>query len=215
MVEMILFISLMNITREELILSVKNFVDCESCEIKLLSVHIPFGKDISEFDSVELIPGDSKPLGRKIFRAYFSSPDGKNFIGTVFVYVDKKVDVLVAKRRIGRKEVAEMTDFEKKRMPLTLVPKDYVPPDNLPRGRKFKVPVRKGEILRKVHLEEDYVIRKGDYVKLVLKNQVIYLEFPAIALSNAKEGDIVRVRNITSNKTVYGVARKGKVVEVR
>jgi len=209
----IIFLFLVNLTQEDIIASVENFVECDGCEVKILSIHIPFGKDISNFDSVELVPQDSKPFGRKIFRAYFSE-NGKNFIGTVFVYVDKKVDVLVAKRRIDKKEVAQMSDFEQKKMPLTTVPKDYISPADFPAGRIFKVPLRKGEILRKVHLEEDYEIRKGEQVKIVLRSGNIYLEFPALALSNGKVGELIKVRNITSNKIVYGVVREGKIVEV-
>jgi len=69
--------------------------------------------------------------------------------------------------------------------------------------------------LRKTHLREDIAIRKGDRVKIVLNSGIIYIEFPGLALSNAKEGEIIKVRNMSSNKIVYGVARRDKVVEVK
>ncbi len=207
------------LTREAIAEKIKQYISCADCEVKVLSIHIPFRYDISDFTSVELTPRDSKAFGRKLFTAYFSNNEGKNFIGTVFAYVDKNVMVLVAKERLPRGAIISPENFDVRWMSITLVPQDFIPAQELEneefgKPMKLKVPVGSGEILRRTHIEENYAVKKGEKIKLVLSNGNIYLEFPAIALSNAKEGEIVKVRNLSSNKVVYGIAHEGKVVRI-
>jgi len=122
----------------------------------------------------------------------------------------------VAKRRIEKGERVDEKDFEFKEVYSTLAPSDFISKEDIEQKELYlKVPVGKGEVLRKTHLREDIAIRKGDRVKIVLNSGIIYVEFPGLALSNAKEGETVKVRNMRSNKIVYGVARGNKIVEVK
>mgnify|MGYP000201927981 FL=1 len=194
---------------------IKGVSDCEDCEVKVLSLHIPLKMKLEDFDSVQIVPRDSKALGRKVFTAYFQK-EGKNFTGTVFAFIDRKVMIPVAKRRIEKGERVDGKDFEFKEVYSTLTPSDFLSKEDIEQGELYlKVPVGKGEVLRKTHIREDIAIRKGDRVKIVLNSGIIYIEFPGLALSNAKEGEIIKVRNMSSNKIVYGVARRDKVVEVK
>ncbi|MCS7213171.1 MAG: flagellar basal body P-ring formation chaperone FlgA [Candidatus Calescibacterium sp.] len=210
----LVIISLISLTESDIVQKIRQEISCDDCDIKVLSYHLPFGKKIEEFDSVEIISKDTKAYGRKIFTAYFAK-EGKNFIGTIFAYVDKMVQVLVPTRRVERNEKLSFSDLEIKFVPLTLVPKDFLSPDEIS-GREIslKVPVAKGEILRRAHIADELVIRKGDKVKLVLENPKFYIEFPAIALSDAKSGEEIKVRNLNSNKVVYGRAKEGRIVIV-
>lgn len=210
----LLLLPLLSLTEQDIIEKIKQQVSCDDCEIKVLSYHLPFKKKLDDFDSVEIVPKDSKVYGRRIFTAYFSK-EGKNFIGTILAYIDRMVQVVVAKRRVERNEKLKSGDFEVKFVPMTLVPKDFVSPDEvLGKEIKLKVSLAKGEILRKAHISKNFVIRKGEHVKIVLETPKFYIEFPAIALSNAREGETIKVRNLRSNKIVYGKARKGKIVVV-
>ncbi len=201
------------LTQDDVSDAVRQNVSCLDCEIKILSIHIPPNKNIEEFESIELISRDSKSFGRKVFTAYFKQ-GGKNFIGTVFAYVDKKVMTLVAQKRLSRGDKVNLEDFEVKEMYLTTLPQDYISPSDLKGEEILKVPLAKGEILRKTHLEQEYSIRKGDKIKIVRNSRKIYLEFPGLALQDAKYGEQVKVRNLSSNKIIYGTAKEGKIVEI-
>lgn len=207
-----LLISLSNSDIEK---KIRDNLNCPDCEIKILSVHVPFGMKLDSFEYVEIVPKDSKVFGRRVFTAYFKK-EGKNFIGTVFAFIDKKVKIMRAKRRLERGETLKPDDFETQDIFSTLAPQDFISPDNIENTNLIlKVPVGKGEILRKTHLQEEFAIRKGDMVKLVLNSGSIHIEFPGLALSNAKEGEKVKVRNLSSNKIVYGEAKGGKIVEIK
>lgn len=212
--DILLFI-IISLTADDVLEKIKQEISCDDCEVKVLSYHLPFGKKLEDFSSVQIISKDSKALGRKVFSAYFSTAEGKNYIGTIFVYVDKMVQVLIPKKRIERNEKASPSDFDLKFVPLTLTPKDFISPDDVA-GREIslKVPVAKGEILRRTHILEEIAIKKGDKVKIVLETPKFYVEFPAVALSDAKEGEEIKVRNLSSNKVVYGKALSGKIVKV-
>lgn len=206
-----LFLSL---TEADIIDKIRQEISCDDCDVRILSYHLPFKMKIEDFDSVEMISKDTKFYGRKAFTAYFSK-GGKNYIGTIFAYVDKMVQVLVSMRRLERNEKVRPTDLEVRFVPYTLVPKDFISPDDLS-GEDFvmKVPIAKGEILRRAHILDELVIRKGDRVKLVLETSKFYIEFPGIALSDGKDGQEIKVRNLNSNRIVYGRAKEGKIVVV-
>ncbi len=206
---------LLKLTYQDVEKIIKGVSDCGDCEVKVLSLHIPLKMKLEDFDSVEIVPRDSKALGRKVFTAYFQK-EGKNFTGTVFAFIDKKVMIPVAKRRIEKGERVDVKDFDFKEVYSTLTPADFLSKEDIEQKDLYlKVPVGKGEVLRKTHLREDIAIRKGDRVKIVLNSGMIYIEFPGLALSNAKEGETIKVRNLSSNKIVYGVAKGDKIVEVR
>jgi flagella basal body P-ring formation protein FlgA len=209
------FFILTKLTYQDVENMIKGISDCGDCEVKVLSLHIPLKMKLEDFDAVEIVPRDSKALGRKVFTAYFQK-EGKNFTGTIFAFIDRKIMIPVAKRRIEKGERVDEKDFEFKEVYSTLTPSDFISKEDIEQKELYlKVPVGKGEVLRKTHLREDIAIRKGDRVKIVLNSGIIYVEFPGLALSNAKEGETVKVRNMSSNKIVYGVARENKIVEVK
>jgi flagella basal body P-ring formation protein FlgA len=214
---MIFFITtlLISLSNSDIEKQIRDNLNCPDCEIKILSIHIPLGMRLDSFDSVEIVPKDSKVFGRRVFTAYFKK-EGKNFIGTVFAFIDKKVKIVRAKRRLERGETLKPDEFETQDIFSTLAPQDFISPDDIENANLIlKVPMGKGEILRRTHIQEDFAIRKGDKVKLVLNSSSIYIEFPGLALSNAKEGERVKVRNLSSNKIIYGEAKSGKVVEIK
>ena len=201
------------LTKQDIALEVQKYV-CKGCEFKILGIWIPGKKDISNFDDFELFPRDSKQIGRKIFDVLLKSKDGKMSWATLFVWVERYEEVAVLKKPVQRGEKLSQKFVEFVKMPATTVPPDAITRDNFEKfeGKVFTVDLKRGKILRKANLEENWSVRKGQRIKIVWKDGALYIETLGLALDSGKEGDRIRVRNLTSGKIIWGKIFRGTVI---
>lgn len=74
--------------------------------------------------------------------------------------------------------------------------------------------VAAGQTLRREHLRARPVVAMGDMVKLIAKGSGFTVSSYGKALAAAAEGQMVRVQ-ADSGRTMSGIARDGKIVEIR
>jgi flagella basal body P-ring formation protein FlgA len=81
-------------------------------------------------------------------------------------------------------------------------------------GKRLKISLKKGAILKETHLSPDWLVHKNQ--KITIENNVggIYVSMEGIALSNGIKGDRILVRNISSNKTVEGFVKGEKKISI-
>lgn len=120
---------------------------------------------------------------------------------------------LVTARKINRGQTLTDGDFEVRRGDLTTLPPSTLTDRALAIGRRAKLGLAAQQPLRREHLLRSPVIRQGDRVRLVARGEGFAASSEGVALNNAAEGEVVKVRN-TGGKTLSGVARAAGEVEL-
>ena len=81
-------------------------------------------------------------------------------------------------------------------------------------GKLLKRSLKKGAILKKNHLQPDWLVYKNQ--KITIENSIgeIKVTMEGIALKNGAKGDRILVRNISSNKKIEGFVNGDKKVTI-
>ncbi len=128
---------------------------------------------------------------------------------TVLVHTYAKVPVAV--RRIFRGKIIEPEDVRWELQPLRGSLSRYVKASELI-GAVAKRQIEAGKVITKSAIEPDYAVKKRRSVKIVYQRGAIYIELLGLALQNGKVGDVIRVKNISTNKVLRcKVVRNGVV----
>ena len=135
------------------------------------------------------------------------------------LYVPVKVEtlrtVLALKRPLRRGEVIAAEDLEAVRMDTGRLTRDYYTRPAAVVGHTLKRSAAGGTVLTSALVEEPPVIRRGQRVSLVSGATGIAVRAPGEALADARPGQLVRVRNLSSGKIVEGVAQASGSVKVQ
>ena len=81
-------------------------------------------------------------------------------------------------------------------------------------GRKTKVSLREGQILRDRHLEKNWTIQEGQKIIIENNRSKIQILIEGIALNSAMEGDYVEVLNKSSGKQIKAWVKNNKKVSI-
>ena len=82
-------------------------------------------------------------------------------------------------------------------------------------GKKLSKRIRKGTVLDLAFVEFPPVIIKGQLVKMVVNHKGLQLTATGISAMNGKQDQIIRVKNIRSNKYVFCKVSSPGIVEVQ
>ena len=81
-------------------------------------------------------------------------------------------------------------------------------------GRKTKVSLREGQVLRDRHLEKNWMIQEGQKVIIENNKSKIQILIEGIALNSAMKGDYVEVLNKSTGKPIKAWVKNNKKVSV-
>ena len=81
-------------------------------------------------------------------------------------------------------------------------------------GKRLKKSMRKGAVIKAIHLNPDWLVHKNQ--RIIIENKIaeIYVKMEGIALSNGARGDRVLAKNISSNKIIEGFVKSAKKISV-
>ena len=82
-------------------------------------------------------------------------------------------------------------------------------------GMIVKTPVRSGTILRKRHLRLPTIIKRGQKVTIIAGRKQFEIRMTGQALMDGSKGDLIRVTNISSKKTVEGEVIRAGVIRIQ
>ena len=135
---------------------------------------------------------------------------------TVYVPVQIKVfaPVQVAARPIPRGSTVGPADVRVERLDLTRFPGGVFGADDSIEGKTAVRTVAAGEPLKRDLLRAPRIVEPGDAVRVVYDGPSFALTIDGKALSAAGDGESARVA-IANGRVLTGVARPGKVVQVR
>jgi len=81
-------------------------------------------------------------------------------------------------------------------------------------GKRVRVRIQPGSILKQDMFEETPVVRKGDRVTIVVENDFFRITTPGEVLEDGRRGEMIRVCNIASKKKIYGIVHNEKEVGI-
>ena len=81
-------------------------------------------------------------------------------------------------------------------------------------GRKLKVPLKEGQIIRERHLIKNWVIKEGQKVKIEHKKGNLLILVDGIALNSGMKGDYLEVKNENSGKIIKGWVKNNKKITI-
>ncbi len=135
---------------------------------------------------------------------------------TVYVPVQVKVyaPAQVAVRPIPRGAIVGATDVRLERVDLTQFPGGVYGPDDAIEGKTAVRTLAAGEPIKRDLLRAPRIVEPGDAVRVVYDGAAFAVTVDGKALSAAGDGETARVA-VASGRVLTGVARPGKVVQIR
>lgn len=121
---------------------------------------------------------------------------------------------MVAAAPLEAGAVLSLQDFEEQEIELTREPPTLVRDPSQWEGRTLVRALHPGQALRTDMVRHTAVVKSGDPVRLQIVGSGFQIQAAGQALGQAAEGQSLRVRT-ELGKVVTGVARAGRVVEVR
>ena len=128
--------------------------------------------------------------------------------------VEVMLPVVVLKRPLERHAIVQAEDISLERRPLTRLPKDVIlkPEDAV--GLRTRMSLRAGRVLRTSSLEVPPVVKRGSLVRIVAEGENFVVSAVGEARQDGRPGEIIRVRNLSSKREVFGRVMDNKTVKV-
>ena len=121
--------------------------------------------------------------------------------GTIDVYVP----VLVSRRTLARGETVTANDFEFREKNLSVLRRGYLLDNNLPDNQQLARRLSAGDVLTPQMLQPAHLIQRGDRITINASNDSFTISMPGEALEDGVLDQLIRVRNLSSGKTVRGI----------
>jgi flagella basal body P-ring formation protein FlgA len=132
----------------------------------------------------------------------------------VSVSIESEVSVLVAKRALPRDSELSALDFEALPRHLPGLVTDYVTQPLLLTGQRLRQGVSSGQALTVEALTPANVIHRGQQVTLIAGSGDFEVRMSAVALSDGRLADRIRVQNLSSQRVIEGIVRSDNEVEI-
>jgi flagella basal body P-ring formation protein FlgA len=138
--------------------------------------------------------------------------DGKTYGMTGEFRLYQRVPVVL--RNMGVGERVELTDLEWQKKDITFSP-GFVSKKEELLGRILIHPVRQGEPIQLSFLRQENLVEKGQLVQAQFKSENFLVTSTAVAEQNGRLGDLIKIKNSESQRTVSGVVLDKGLVEVQ
>ncbi len=128
--------------------------------------------------------------------------------------VEIRGEALYSTREMKRGDVVSPADIEQREVILSKMPLNFIKDKEDVLGMEVSARIRKGEVIRATAVESPELVRRGDLVMLVIETKGMRVESRGIAQQAGKRGQVIKVKNLGSNKLVYGEVRNSSEVRV-
>jgi len=134
------------------------------------------------------------------------------------IYVSVKADisqqVVVAKDTIFRNDIISENDVTIEKRPLQRSKRYFFKNIADVIGKQAKRNINIGATIVANQLKAPLWVKRRQKVIIMAKNDIIQVKMEGIALKNGKENEVIKVRNLKSNKVVEGIVVSQGVVRV-
>ena len=131
------------------------------------------------------------------------------------VTITQFADVIVTTEAISRGDFLKASQLKLERRSLNFLHNGYLKSMKKAVGQQLKTTLAKGLVVSPRQLKRPYAIKKGQNVKILAKSDLISVSIKGKALSNARIGDRIRVKNSSTNKIVEGTVSYNGFIEIK
>jgi flagella basal body P-ring formation protein FlgA len=154
---------------------------------------------------------------KDFFEATLAAPSASNPIKKISVMgqVERLTRVPVLKSGLRNGDIIGATDIEWIDMVATSVQRDTITREDSLTGMTPQNIVHAGKPIKTTDLERPQIVARGENVILIFAEGPLVLSTKGKALQNGAIGDLVRVTNLNSSKTVDGYVTGSQEITVR
>ncbi len=185
-------------------------------EYKLKTLHVrgleqyPEGTVKLQFDSNEMINNSGKLKFSINVIIDGNQEDRLNISGQVAVYEN----IFFAQNDFARGDIISQSFVNQEKKDIYSLRGSYVTSFDELDGKTVKSTIRKGDYLKHNMLAESPLIKKGDIVRLIVKNDSLLIVTSGLSKENGFANELIKVENIASGKLVRGIVKEKSKVEV-
>jgi flagella basal body P-ring formation protein FlgA len=133
---------------------------------------------------------------------------------TVPANIEAWNDVALTAKPLGKYQTIEKKHIRIKKMNLARVPANAVLTVDQAVGARTVRSIAANTILRSNQIESPPVVERGDVVQVVAESKHMKISIQALAREDGARGDVIRVKNLRSKKTIYAKVVDGRTVQV-
>ena len=134
----------------------------------------------------------------------------------IYVQAEVKIvlDIVVADAMLERGQVISEGDLAIESHDIGNLPQGYFDDTGKVAGMVARRAIKPGDLINSHMLKRAYMVKRGESVYLVVKTPGLQVRMKGKALGNATKGNTVRVKNLSSDRIVEGVATAPGVVSI-
>jgi len=132
----------------------------------------------------------------------------------IWAWVEVKVPVPVIKRNLSAKTLIKEEDLAFEMKELSKLPHDVLLEVGKIVGKETRTSLKAGSILRSSYLAEPVLIKRNQEVEIVARGKGLIVKAKGLALENGRKDELIRVRNISSQKIIQAKVAGEGLVEV-
>jgi flagella basal body P-ring formation protein FlgA len=181
-------------------------------------------KDIRVSETVQLpkgqlttqvsVPKNSELAGSVPLQVIFTvEPDFERRVW-VTASLEQRVNVVVARRPLGRFKPIEADDIEMKALDLAGLPADRIDDPEVAIGKRTRRAVDSGTVLRPDLLEFPPLIKRGDRVRIIAESSGLRISAFGQAKQKGAQGEMIPVVNLDSNKVIHARVVDSQTVRI-
>ncbi|WP_394559388.1 flagellar basal body P-ring formation chaperone FlgA [Aquipseudomonas alcaligenes] len=159
--------------------------------------------------SVERLAGDPDPLQRQRFQLRCAEAGWQ---ATLLSQAQVYLPMVTAVRVLERDRTISADDLRLQRTDLSKARRGFYLQIEQVAGQSAKRRIRAGQLLNPSLLDAALLVRRGDKVKIVASQDGIQASANGEALADGKQGEVIRVRNLSSEKVIDAQVLESGVV---
>jgi len=203
-------------------IEIRQFVELELAKVfkdkdyKLETLHVrgfeqyPEGKIKLQFDSNQMINNSGKLKFYINVIIDGNQEDRLNISGQVAVYEN----IFFAQNNLARGDVISRNCVYQDKKNIYNLRGGFINSFDELDGKTVRSTVRKGDYFKHNILAESPLIKKGDIVRLIVKNDNLLIITSGLSKENGFENELIKVENLGSGKLVRGIVKEKSKVEV-
>jgi len=165
--------------------------------------------------SAHVLNADGRELaGRHTYQVEYRQADKKVAQGSFSVEVHVTAKVFLAAHRVHRGAVLAETDLVEREMDLASVRGKAIIDRGQLIGARCRRTLNEGDVFTNGSVEPVPVVHRGDAVMVIAQREGLRVTAFGVARENGSEGDVIKVLNVQSNKTIHARVIDQNTVQV-
>jgi len=189
----------------------KNQSDIIVSEFKVMrNVPVPAGKV-----SIRLFQKGNKELAEYVkLKAVVSVNGSVKSKVELRAWVDVFEQVVCASRDLKSKEIIQKQDLHLERINISHLSNDVTGDLNSVVGLMVKHRIRADRCIKAWMVQKPYIVERGDMVRILAESGTLKITAPGKTMDKGYHGEVIRVQNIMSQKTIYAKVMSSSIVKV-